>query len=174
VIGLLALWANPLVRYGVAIAGVLAGLGGLYGWAHHNGALSEREAWQTAIAAQKADAAKMIADRVAENARQEAVSEALNAKLSKEVADAHAQTDDALVAYNRAVADRVRLSRSRPSCATPPAAETPSPGGNPQLDPAGIWISGDAAIALGAKSAAADDTQAVMSACKSWALEHGR
>lgn len=168
----LALLSSPLVRYALAFAGVMALLGGLYGLGHHNGALGERGHWEALIADQKAAAAKLIADRVAENAAKEAQSEALNVKLSKEVADAHAETVSALDAYNRAI--RLR-SQGGGTCRSPAGtAQATGAGSNPQLEAPGIFVSVDALHDLGNLAAAADDLTAVMSACKAWAMSNGR
>jgi len=171
---MLALLASPLFRYGTAIAGVFAALGGLYGLGRHQGALSERAAWQAIVAEQKTQAAKMIADRVAENTLKEAESASLNAKLAQEVTDAHAETASALDRYNRAIADRMRTQASR-SCSTPPGpAQAGSPPGGKILESPGLIVSGQALKDIGTLAAEADELITAMKACQAWSLAHGR
>ena len=171
---MIALLASPLFRYGMAIAGVLAALGGLYGYGHHQGALSERAHWEAAIAEQKAQAAQLIADRVAENNALEAKSEALNAKLEQDHAAATQEIDAAHADYDRAVADRLRIQRSRPSSCPAGASEAPNPGSGQSLESPGIFISQRTLTDLGNLAAGADELVATMKACQVWAATVGR
>lgn len=170
---MIALLANPLVRYAAAIAGVLLAVWGFYGWAHHRGAVSERAIWEKLVAEQKSEAARLIAEKTAQLAAEEKKSEELNVRLSKEVADARAETSSALDRYNAAVRLRVQAGHGS-SCPAPRSPEAAGPVGNPELATPGIFVSEQALRDLGNLASVADDTAAVMAACKAWALEHGR
>ncbi len=168
---MIALLASPLFRYGLAVVGMLAGA---YGYAHHQGALSERAVWEKRVEAQAKEAARLIAAKIAENAALEAKSQALNTQLETDHATAARTIDAAHDAYNRAVAERVRLARSRPSCAAPGSAETTGSAGSSDVAAAGVYVSESSLRDLGTLAAQADELVATMTACRAWAVEHGR
>lgn len=171
---MIALLASPLFRYGIAIAGVLEALGAIYAKGHSDGADRQIAIHEAYVRQEQANAAKLTAARIAENIALEAATEAHNAQLEETVANARQETASALGAYNRAVADRMRLARSRPSCSPPGTPEAPSAGSGQNLDPASIELSEQALRDLGNLAAQADELVSVMGACRAWALEHGR
>lgn len=173
-IGLLALWSNPLVRYGIAIAGVLALLGAIYAKGHSDGADRQIAIHEAYVRQEQANAAKLTATRIAENMALEAATEAHNAQLEETVANARQETATALGAYNRAVADRMRLARSRPARSPPGTTEAPNAGSGQNLGSPSIELSEQALRDLGHLAAQADELVSVMGVCRAWALEHGR
>jgi hypothetical protein len=171
----LALLGNPIVRYAGAALGILLAIWAFYGWAHHRGALGERAGWEKVVAEQKAVAAKLYADKLAEIAAIERDREALNTKLSQEVSDARQKNTSAVARFNAALA--VRLREQARSAAANCAARSAAPPGaarDTELEAPGIFLDRAAIEAARNLASVADDTAAVMKACQKWAIQNGR
>lgn len=171
---MIALIASPLFRYGVGALLLLGVVGGIYGKGRTDGRASERVKWERVMAEQKAEAARLIDARNVEIAVERERTAALNNKLEETVANDRREIDSRLADYNRAVAERLRAERARNSCAAARQAEAGGASSSEDVAAPGITVSSEAARDLGALMAEADELTSVMTACKAWALDHGK
>ncbi|CAB4202382.1 hypothetical protein UFOVP1623_51 [uncultured Caudovirales phage] len=164
---------SPLFRYAAIALAVLGFLGAVYGVGRIHGATKANARWEAGMARQATVAAKLYSDKLAEIAALERDRETLNTRLSKEVADAREETADALGKFNAAVRLRVRTQGATANCpaGSPPTASARS---GAELEATGIFVSREALEAAGALAAGADATEAVMKACRAWAISVGR
>ena len=170
----LALLGNPLVRYSAAVVGILLAVWGFYGWAEHRGALNERGIWQKKMDEQKADAARLIAEKTAAIAAEESRTAALNNQLEENTANARREIETARNDFDRRLAQRVREQGSRLSCPNPGKPQADSPGGGENVAGTSLNVPEQAVRDIATLAKEADELVAVMAACKSWAVEHGR
>lgn len=169
----LALLGNPLIRYAAAGLGMLLALWGAYSWAYGRGESAADARHAVEMQRFRDATVKLAEDRRTEIAARERANEELNTRLSKEVSDARQETDTAHGLYNDAVRMLVKARSVNPNC-TPRGSEATNSSGNQELETRGIFISEGAAVYLGDRAAASQNTESVMAICQKWAFENGR
>ncbi len=172
----LALLGNPLVRYGLAAIAVLSLLGGLYGVGHHQGALSERHAWEGRVAEQKAQAADLLAKINKANADKAAA----DALFARTLDEAHANEErriaESASAAERGFSERLRrIAGSRVSCPSTPGPST-SDTRQPADDPTGgrDRLSAEIGRDFAEVGKAAGILSTYVKECQAWVAKNGR
>lgn len=107
----------------------LIGFTGLGYWKGHHDA---SQSYERALAQQSAEASKLLADSEAKNRALEQSSAKQVNQLQGKLDDAQSQIGDYSTRLKRAIADKLRQSASRQSCAN----ELPDTAGNPAPNPA--------------------------------------
>lgn len=145
------------------------------GWLHHDGVMSERHKWQAAMATQKAEAEKLLAEVTAQATAIETKHADLGKQLEAKNANAQTQSDFLLDA-NRKLAAAVGGLRDpgrRPGCSGPVPGTADAAAIGAQTDTSGI-LSAEATEFLLEFARAADETRDQLGTCQAWAIGIGK
>ena len=161
---------GPLLPY-IGIAALLA-IGGAYYAGNVQGHTAENAAWETKVAAQKIEAARLLSESKDRALAVERENAALKDTIERTAADARSEIDRALAANRELVRTngglRVKVSRCGigPAANVPPTGDTASGRDGPLTD--GV-LSGQASAGLIELAADADRVMSAARACQAWA-----
>ena len=129
-----------------------------------------------AIAKQNAEAEHLRAEIVSANSIKAAQAAEFARNLDESNSNAQRQIADAGNAARREYAERLHvIAASRSRCPGPGSAETADPSIHKDANPSGnAQLLRESASILGQLIEGAESMKATLSACRAWALEHGR
>jgi hypothetical protein len=157
---------NPLlIKYGIIALALIGWTTGVYFYATNH----EARIWKTAIAEQKVEAEKILAEAYASKARQEQA----DADKAREVDSVYQAMVNDAYAGRDAFADKLRSARRGQSCGSASTGQA----ADPSISPSVAGVSDDGSRESDPASRLRDsvlELQRYAKACHSWALSVGR